>query len=307
MKNQPILKIILICYFTANLLVRWMIISSVNQLLTFAVGVVLCVLFFCIVAFPRYLKYFLCVFAFTFPLYGVPSSLYTRTHVFEFLLCAQSLALLVVSIRWNLILVRSKLINKLLFLYLLYSALSIFLFSHYGYEFLWQPKLFFEGWMHMLYANNWTALYSIAGVNRLGIFIFSALLIACQENAAKVFKAIFVSMLIAGIIAAIVGIMQQYNLLYLWFSESHHQGRLQSVFSHPNVFAMYMTITIPFILYGFLRGSLSRKLMFLLFFVIIICEIAIVFSGCRASWLVYPLTLFFCGLCVYWQKNGDLN
>ncbi len=306
MKNQSFLKVILACYFVVNLVARWEIVFSVNQWLTVVVGVASCLLFFSITVFPRYLTYPLCVFAFSFPLYGAPGALYTRGHVFEFLLCVQSLALLVVAVRSNLKMIENRMVSNVLMLYLFYSFLSILLFPASEYEFLLQPRLFLDGLKNVLYENSWTPLYSIAGMNRLGLFIFSTVLIACQENAVRVFKAIFVCMLIAGVISAALGIAHQLGVP-LAFVKSQYMGRLQSVFAHPNVFAVYITITTPFVFYIFGQDNSNRKWKVLSSSVIIVCATALIFSLCRASWLVYPLTIFVGSLCLHWQKKGGLK
>ena len=62
----------------------------------------------------------------------------------------------------------------------------------------------------MLYSNNWTSLYSVAGINRLSIFILSVILISSQEEASDIYRGIFVSMLAGGVVAAFIGIAHQF-------------------------------------------------------------------------------------------------
>jgi O-antigen ligase len=303
MKKQFLLKILLFCFFTVNFLVRWQIVFSESLLLTLVVGLALCALFFCITVFPRYLRYPLWGFAFTFPLFGAISALFTSVYVFEFLLSVQSVALLLVAVRYNFPIIKYNVLSLLLFLYFCYSAFSILLFPLDDYKVLFDPELFFDGWINLLYASNCTSLYSIAGVNRLGIFLFSTLLIACQDNARILFKGIFVSMFFAAVLSAIIGVLNVAGVPYLGFSTGIHEGRLQSFFSHTNCFSMYMVVTSPFVFYGFLKENLRLTLKMGLYAAIVVSVVALLFSFSRAGWVLYPLMLLFGGFCVHWQKK----
>ena len=88
---------------------------------------------------------------------------------------------------------------------------------------------------------------------------------------------------------------------------SRHEGRLQSVFTHPNCFAMYLTVTSSFIFYGLLRKNISREVNVFMWFIAFFCAVSLIFSASRASWLVYPITLLVGGLWVCWQNNRGMN
>ncbi|MBL4902438.1 MAG: O-antigen ligase family protein [Desulfocapsa sp.] len=305
MKKQAGLKTLLFFFFAVNLLVRGQIVfSSVDFLLSLYVVAFLAI-FIGIIAFPKHLRYPLWAFSLSFPLYGVPSALYTGASVLEFLLSAQSIALLIVSIQRDVDLIRDKLVSRFLLLYVLYSFLSVFLFPTSDYTMLLQPAMFLSGWEHVLYSNNWTSLYSLASLNRLALFVFSALLIVCQKDGKRILKGIFVGMLISGIVAAMIGVLHQWDILNFNFSASQrHEGRLQSVFAHPICFSMYISLVAPFILYSFLQDSICRKWKLVLYGVMFLFAIALVYSGSRASWLVYPFCLAAGGGTVYYLKQG---
>ena len=309
MKTQPFLKIFLAVFFAVNLLSRWEIVFTGTALLSLVVSLAFVFLFFSIIVFPKRLKYPLWCFAFTFPLYGAPSVLYTSVHVFEFLLTAQSLALLVVAIRNNRSLASGGGIYLFLFLYVVYSFLSILVFPCNEYTALFLPWMFPETWIHMLCSNNWTPSYAFAALNRLALFVFAVVLIACQEDGQKILKGIFISVLAGGVIAALIGVLNQWEIVDCTFSVSEHRGRLQSVFAHPISFAMYLTVTVPFMLFVFFRVENRNSWKVLLCTAIFVSAFALIYAASRTSWIVYPVICAAGGVAViyvHWRQGRQV-
>jgi O-antigen ligase len=149
--------------------------------------------------------------------------------------------------------------------------------------------------------------YSFAALNRLLLFFVFIYLLSIQKKARCYYHVLFIGGLIGGVGAAILGILNQCGVISLdWYQLWSFENRLQSIFGNPGWFAEYLCVVIPFILFGFFQKNKSWKIF--LFFILIICEIAIILTGSRSSWLTYPLVLIFCWLFFYffqaYNKKG---
>jgi O-antigen ligase len=113
-------------------------------------------------------------------------------------------------------------------------------------------------------------------------------------------------MLWGAIISAIVGILNQYEILSLeWYRLQYSDDRLQSFFVNPNWFSEFIAISIPFILLGFVRTGRSLAWIGFLLSVLITCEIAIILSGSRTGWVVYPIVLITCWFFFYFSRKEE--
>lgn len=153
--------------------------------------------------------------------------------------------------------------------------------------------------------------YPVVAVIRLSLFLIMAALIALTANRHENFKWLFVGIFASGVFSALAGLLEFYGVLSLnslrFGTRISTGGVLHSLFVNRAWFGEFVLVTIPFVLIGFM--SRYRKLWFtiLLFFCLILCEIALILAGGRAGWVAYPLILFFCWIFVYFFKDQKFD
>ncbi len=219
--------------------------------------------------YPRYLRWLLFLFGFSFFLYGFHShSIYSR--VFELLVTIFGLIFLSVGLRERGFQHKNGKLLGMLLLYLCLSALSL-LQLPLGHAFasarLWG---FYDFAVQLFTATAGTYLYSIAAVNRWILFFAFVLLLSGVQGRREHYVALCTGILLGAIVSAVVGLLNYYGMLSLDFFRSLDpvenpggiQFRLQSTFGHPGWFAEFVTVAIPFILLGFMgkKRSLAWRL-----------------------------------------------
>jgi hypothetical protein len=80
---------------------------------------------------------------------------------------------------------------------------------------------------------------------------------------------------------------------------------LYSTFNNRGWFGQYVVVSIPFIMIGFMSRFKAAWFTGLLFFSLVICEIALILAGGRAAWVTYPVILFCCWGLHYFADKGD--
>ena len=264
-----------------------------------------------IVWFSKYLKAMLFIFGLSFALFGFqPYTPYSQ--FFDVLVTFGALALLMINFKER----RFREINeRFLLLLLLYVSLS-------GLSLLQLPLVnMFKGFA--LWGASWSFLiigaippwdfYATAGVNRLVLFVIFVVLLSRLEGNRGFYRAVFLGALWGAVLAAVVGLLDYYGVISLaWFrvfnpkiNPGGVQFRLQSIFGHPGWFAEFVTVTIPFILMGFLKKDQGFLWKTFLFGILVLCEIALILAKSRAGWISYPMTLTFCWISVYLLKEGE--
>ncbi|MCF8128205.1 MAG: O-antigen ligase family protein, partial [Deltaproteobacteria bacterium] len=130
------------------------------------------------------------------------------------------------------------------------------------------------------------------------------------------YRAIFLGALWGAVLSAVVGLLDYYGVISLTgfrpldraVNPGSIQYRLQSIFGHPGWFAEFVTVTIPFILVGFVKKDRGFLWKVFLFGILVLCEIALILAKSRAGWISYPMTLTFCWISVYLlREEGGLK
>ena len=264
-----------------------------------------------IVWFSRYLKAMLFVFGLSFALFGFqPYTPYSQ--LFETIVTFGALALLIINFKDRCLHVGNRRLLLLLLLYVSLSGLSLvqlpLVRAFKGFE-LWGAS-----WSFLVFGAvpAWY-VYAIAGVNKLVLFVIFIILLSGLEGNRGLYRAVFLGALWGAVISAIVGLLDYYGVISLtWFRSFNPninpggiQFRLQSIFGHPGWFAEFVTITIPFILMGFVKKDSGVYWKIFLFGVLLLCEIALILAKARAGWIAYPVTLVFCWVLFYLFKEKD--
>ena len=250
------------------------------------------------------LKYVLFVYAASFPLY-INHSWRIHSSIFEFFTALLAACLLIPNIK------NIELRNKInpvlmwfLFLFAAICSLSLMVLpsQELGKVFQWGIV---PAARSIFAAYSFDPLYSIAAVNRLLLFIVFIAALSSRSDYETNYRSIFLGTLFGGLWSSLVGLLEYARFIDLsTVRSSINEGvRLQSVSGNAGWFAEYLTMTIPYILYGFLlkRGWGFKSL---LLGVMILFEVTIILAGARGGWLAYPLTLLFCWLFFYLSKES---
>ena len=249
------------------------------------------------------MKWSLCLFAFTFPLYG-SNAFFVYSHVFEFIITLITFIIIITNTRIR----DSQTINvqlrNYIALYIILACTSLLLLPAaylYGTLVLWGFRDFSSA---VFFAIPNSIFYPLAGVNRLILFFILIYQLAKRSDAKNLYRQIFVSMLIGAVFAAVAGILDQYNIFILdWYRIKSSSARLQSFFLNPNWHAEYISVATPFILMGFVKRQRGIIWIGSLLAILIICEISILLTGSRTGWVAYPLVLVICWLFFYLSKK----
>jgi O-antigen ligase len=297
---KPLIPIFLII----NLGLRISLLSNENIFVKglFLLGILVCIFVFFQ---PKFLKLLLFVFALSFPLYGW-HSFSTRNFIFEFLVTVIAITLYLIYLKEPDSLKVNKILLKLILLYISLSFFSILLFplDHIGkIVSLWGVK----GFSNVLFTSTPDSyFYSLAALNRLLLFFAFIYLLSIHKKSRNYYQVLFIGALIGGVGSAILGILNQFGVTSLdWYQLWSFGNRLQSVFGNPGWFSEFLCVVIPFILFVFLLKTKGWAWKCFLFLILIICGIAIILTGSRTGWLIYPLVLIL-GLSFYYLfKESD--
>lgn len=291
-----LLNLSILAFLLANAALRLYFVFnfSLAAKITSIAAITACLL---IIAFPRYLKWFMLVFGFSFSFFGFqPYNIYS--HVFELLATCIVIALTVL----NLINRPERSNRHLIVMLLSYIILALFSLQMLPVSIAEVKIILFRG------LNTTQGLYinSLTGMNSLMLFSVLALELSCLSNARKIYYYIFTGLFCSGVFAAVAGLADFYGLISLsWYREAATPGVLHGFFLNRGWFAQYVMVATPFILIGFMSKNKSFFWKFFLFSMLVVSEIALILSGARAGWVSYPLVLFFCWFFVHFLKTSE--
>ncbi len=292
-------------FLTWNIVIRVAVVLQYQTVLHLVVFLVLLASLPALVS-SRYFKFLLFLFACSLPWYGVHSYLIQNTF-FELFVSSFSLLCLVQNIRRGEVTpVRNKLSSLILF-YILLACLSLLLLPVRSIA----STLYLWGWLDffktMVQATPESILYPLAAVNRLVLFFVFIHQLSRHCNRDRLYQLFFTGLVVGAVSAAFLGILNHYSLISLdWYRDPVPGGRrLQSVFGNPGWFAEFLSISIPFILIGFLNQKVHNVIKLLLFGILIVCEVAILLTYSRTGWLIYPLVLVSCWFVFYLSKRVE--
>jgi O-antigen ligase len=306
--NSKISKIFIFIYLSGNILSRLYAVSyhglAIAVLSLFLLGVC-----FFLSIFPEYLKISFFLFGVSFILFGFrPYDI--ESQVFEYIISLLSLTLYGNHLRSKGPLNINKNLTVLFLCYIILSTLSLLLFNlnhlikNY-YCFGLETFL-----LHIYNAMPSSNIYSFAGINRLVLFFIFIFYLSINNNARDHYKTFFAGLFTGAVLAAIIGIFDYYGFISIAkYRHNFTTNELQSTFINRGWFAEFIVVSVPFVLIGFIY---SHKKTWIwksgLFFLLVICEIAIILSGSRTGWVVYPLVLFMCWLFFYFlNDNGTIS
>lgn len=293
----------LLLFLFGNIVVRLSVLSQYPVVLQGVVFFVLLCSYFAFVS-PRCLKIFFFIFACSLSLYGV-HSYQIHNIVFELFVSALSVVCLIQNRKQGKTVTAENKLSILIICYILLACLSLMLLplkSIGSTLCLWGWQDFFSS---VLQAPPESTLYPISAVNRLLLFFVFIRQISRHKEHEQLYRLMFLGLVSGAVLAAFAGILNHYQLMPLgWFRETVIGGRrLQSVFGNPGWFAEFLSISIPFILIGFLNQKSHSMSKLLLFGVLIVCEVAILLTYSRTGWLIYPFVLVSCWLVFYLSKR----
>ncbi|MEN6348896.1 MAG: O-antigen ligase family protein [Syntrophomonas sp.] len=116
--------------------------------------------------------------------------------------------------------------------------------------------------------------------NLLAVLLFALFLQLSPSRVTGLFRLLFYS----GVIAALISLSSLFTGLFL--SSSFQGGRLQGVFNYANATAAYMLLAM--FLGMFMALKKLRQSNLLIYAGVFLCACALVFSGSRAVWLLWP-------------------
>jgi hypothetical protein len=295
----------IMCLFVLiNVVIRFLVIFNENSVTRYILPLIVvgCIL---LLAFSKWLKESLFLFGLCLPLFG-SQSFFVYNHVFEFLLSGFTLILILLNQKHADSQKINKILLRLVLLYIILSTGSLVLLpiGHLSKIFsLWGTINFSSA---VFFALPSSIFYPLAGINRLFLFFVFIHQLSKSNIRGEGFKFIFIGMLFGAVISSAIGILNQYNIITLdWYRLQHSDGRLQSFFLNPNWFSEFIAISIPFVLLGFVRKDIRALWIMFLLAILIMCEVAIILTGSRTGWVVYPLVLMTCWFFFYLSRKSE--
>lgn len=302
-----ILHSIVFIYLFLNLSVRVWVIYSNSSLIGKGILIGIALYSLWCLFFPRHLDKHLFVFGFSFFLFGfTPNNIYGQT--FEFIVSTLTLVIFLLNVTKGANTLPNMQLTALFLCFICLCLLS-FLLLPLGY--IYTDLLIFtikDFLYNCLFGNFQTYFFSLAGINRLLIFTLFAYQLSkrtqCRQQYAYLFSGIF----IGAVFSAFIGIGDTFTIISLdFYRERTHPGALQTTFENTTTYGQFMVTVVPYVLFGFMNKRNSIYLKIVLICVLIVCEIAMLLSHARASWVTYPILLFFCWLFIYLFKENSFD
>ncbi len=260
---------------------------------------------------PDLLEHFCLVFGVSFPLYCYQS--YTvNSQIFEFLI-----VVLGIVCWFRLFNVTGAKVNRdvagFLFCYVILALVSLALFPVFSFARLFSLWGVFDFSSAVFSATPENPLYSLAAVNRLVLFFVVILLVSSQHDAQVLYRKLYLGAVLGGLIATILGILNQYSVIDLaWyrpqFIDPSGVPRLHSVMGNPGWFAQYLLGCIPFVFFLLPGRGLSAVRFVIVTAFFLLCGLALLLTGSRTSWLIFPVVAFLCYLyMLLFSTAGSLS
>jgi len=269
-------------------------------------GVVLACL--CVIFLPKYLKFFLSVFGFSFFLFGF-GAIDIQSRIFELIVSLVATALSVMNLRSP----KTHGLNRhLVILILCYVGLSLFSLLLLPVTQIFRDSWFFgfpNFFFYLFIGPPYGFYYPLSAVIRLILFVVLAVQIAMSAEARDNYRWLFSGIFSGAVFCALIGLLDFYGVISLkWyrFGKTAVPGALHSTFGNRGWFGEFILISVPFVLIGFMSKTRGIWWRVLLFASLVLCEIALLLAGGRAGWVSYPLILFVCWLFFWFTKEGRL-
>ena len=195
------------------------------------------------------IRYILFLYGASFPFY-INHSWRVHTAIFEFLTAVLATALLLTTIKKTAF--RNRLNPVFAWFFFLFAAiccLSLQLLPEQDFSKLMQWS-FMSSAISIFTALPPDPLYSVAAVWRVLLFITFVAALSLRKDYDDVLPVFIHWNAFGGLWSSLAGLLEYFNLISLiWFRQT--DLRLQSVTGNSGWFAEYLTMTIPYILFGF--------------------------------------------------------
>ncbi len=149
-----------------------------------------------------------------------------------------------------------------------------------------------------LYSSVQSVFFLLQGY-LVGLYIYGT---TRASNQFKLFKNIFFALLGGWFLFIIVGYLDFFgviNLLdYHFLDGTPH--RFTSFFSNSSWSSQYLAVTLPLLPIVLLLSKINKKMLFLMVFLIVVGEVALLLSMQRGAWLTYPPTLLMIWVTIYY-------
>lgn len=151
-------------------------------------------------------------------------------------------------------------------------------------------------------------LYALAAGDRLLLFASVILLLSSHGDGRSCYRRLFQGAAVGGVLAACLGVLNQFGLVDLsWyrpqFLDPSGVPRLHSITGNPGWFAQYLIGSFPFIiLQPWARLPMMIRRFGRVFF-FLLCGAALLLTGSRTSWLIFPVVGSLCAIASILQAD----
>ena len=306
-----ILNFLTFVFLAINLLARFSTIFYYppynNLIAVLLAGVLMASLW--VILFPRFLPVYLGIFGFSFFLFGYGSP-DIQSRMFELIVSCVATTLVLININNKQLRIEKNHVRTFL---LLYSALSFFSLLVTPLRQTFNDMAYFgfpENLFYLFITETYGYYYPVGSILRLILFVILAFEISRQEEKNKCLSHLFVGILAGTIFCSFIGILDYYNIISLvWFrlGSTSTPGVLHSTFGNRNWFGEFLLTAVPFTMIGFISPLTRKSIKVILFLCLIICEIALILSGNKTGWVVYPVVLCLCWFLFYFSNKGQVS
>jgi O-antigen ligase len=309
--SYQILNICTFAFLAINLLARFATIFNYppyNELIAVLLAGVLMASLWAI-RFPGYLPLYLGIFGFSFFLFGYGSP-DIQSRMFELIVTCVGATLLLINVNYKQPPIGKNHVGTFL---VLYSALSFFSLLVTPLRQMFNDMAYF-GYSEFLFnffiAETYSYYYPAGSILRLILFIILASEISRQAEKNKCLSHLFMGIVAGAIFSSFIGILDYYNMIsiaWIRLGVPPTPGVLHSTFGNRNWFGEFLLAVVPFIMIGFLSPLTRKTTKVFIFLCLIICEIALILSGNKTGWVVYPVVLSLCWFLFYFSNNGQIR
>ncbi|MBF0344299.1 MAG: O-antigen ligase family protein [Nitrospirae bacterium] len=280
-----------------------------KNVLVFRVGYILWIMAcLYVIRFHEKIKYLLFVFAFSFIFFGFPPY-YIQNQAFDYILALITTTMFIISLKHGM---RNNVNKHLLFFVLCFfflSAFSLFMLplGHIARLF---DSFSFEAFMLQIFsALPYNYLYCLMEINRFALIILFTVIFSVISATDVNYRYIFLGLFTGSLFAAIMGLLEYSGVLSLLIVKRDilNHRILTAFFLNRGWYSQFVTITIPYILLGFLSKNRNNARIVFLFICLVIFEISLILTEARAGWVTYPLVLLLCWIFFYCFKDDTYN
>ncbi len=289
----------IVVFLLFNIYIKTTIILVSNHLLAYPLMGIFIICFFAVNN-EKIKDYLFLLFGFSLFLFGFRSG-DIQSQFFEFSVACIAIVLLLekrnenysYNVRGNYFII----IFILYFLIALFSLLLLPVSDFFSKIILWGISDFA---FYVMSASPDLPEYSLAAVNRLGLFFLAAGLLICSgRSAEKHFLHLFKGAAWGLVVAALLGLFEYFNFLSLsWYVPAVH-NKLHSTFLNRGWYSEYAICLTPLLFLGRCSSESRFRSVFAGLAVLLI-GISILFTGARTGWILFGvvvagLVTIFCG------------